>query len=122
MTTQFSYYDERIETAAEQLRADSEAYQSADEIGDLQNQLENIVGFERVANSYLFYPTMEQTDGKSVLTMMLANDALLEAGLTPTVGYELPPEFVAAYEQLQTEGIGRTTVYSDQSGTWVSII
>lgn len=75
-----------------------------------------------VANTYLLYPETKESGGKTTMTILLANKALADSGFLPSTPYELPPAFSKAIRSAESGEIGVSDVFSDDYGTWVSIL
>ncbi|WJH34905.1 hypothetical protein N6H14_01680 [Paenibacillus sp. CC-CFT747] len=101
------------------LRKDPAAWKGSQEWVNLQGVFDRLTESDLISNVYLFYP--ESADPNS-LDMLIANQELYDAGLTPTKPYSLTPEFRAAVDTAHGGKPGTTEVYRDQSGQWVSIV
>ncbi|WP_134702771.1 methyl-accepting chemotaxis protein [Ammoniphilus sp. YIM 78166] len=119
---QLSHHVAHVEAAMERIPKDPAAYKTHELIVDLQEELDHPIGAAKVANSYLFQPQLLVEGNKTSLKTLLSNQSLRDGGFEPNTSYELPQSFIAAYNQALEKGIGVTDPYTDEFGSWVSIL
>lgn len=112
-----SHTDElkKMKTLVEQ---EASTFQKNETAIELQPMLEGLLDEGLAANSYLMFPGKKS----GTLTVLLANKALYDAGLTPGTEYEMPAQFTRAYEEMEKTGVGITEVITDQYGSLVSVL
>ncbi|MBW5446868.1 HAMP domain-containing protein [Cohnella sp. CFH 77786] len=113
---------DELEKVKALLLKNKDADRTQPEISLFQKMLDEFSGSEGIANTYLLYPDMKEENGKSFLASMLNNQALYDAGVSPLIPYEMPDYFKTAANKAIVTGFGMTDVYSDEYGTWVSML
>ncbi|MDR9857028.1 methyl-accepting chemotaxis protein [Paenibacillus sp. VCA1] len=88
----------------------------------VQKQLDSMKGNEKVSNSYIYMPDVQDNGDSSKLTLILANTELYQKGLRPGTVYEAKGAFKNAIEEMNKQGYAVSKVYSDDFGKWISII
>lgn len=115
-------YPDEVQSIVTAIQTDPNAYLTDKTIKDFAPMLEGVLQENLAANSYLMFPEVQTSGEKKSLKMIIANQALYKSGLTPGSDYELSAEYLQAYKDLEEKGLGVTKPYSDQLGTWVTIL
>ncbi|MCP1310986.1 methyl-accepting chemotaxis protein [Paenibacillus tyrfis] len=111
-----------IQAAGQKMSMSYDKYMADPANVRIQAQLEKMLTSKIVTNSYLMSTEMTTKDNKHYAKMMQANRALNEHGAKVLEDYELSAQFQRAYEDALKKGTGMTDVYTDASGTWISIL
>ncbi|MGO0060364.1 methyl-accepting chemotaxis protein [Brevibacillus fluminis] len=115
-------YPDDVQKMVSAIQANPDAYKTDATIKSFAPMLEGALKKDLATNSYLMFPGVHTTGGKNTLKMVLANEALYHAGITPGSEYELTPEYLQAYKDFEATGLGISQPYTDQYGTWVTIL
>ncbi len=122
MDAQLELQSADIQAAGQKMSLSYDQYMADPANVRIQQQLEKMLTNKMVTNSYLMTTEMVKKDNKSYVKMMQANRALNEHGAKVLDDYELSPQFQRAFEEAMKKGMGMTDVYTDASGTWISIL
>lgn len=111
-----------LEQTLMRLKTDSNADLNQIWYREVQQKLDMFSGTGLIANTYLLSPEASDKDGKSSLTLLMANQALYKTGQKPYTSYEMSETFKQAVDKAKKSGFGRTSVYTDKAGKWISVI
>ncbi len=120
LASQIQLHNKEVATTLGQLKATERP--TSQELTDLKNQLDAMVGTASIANAYMFPTDITERDGKQFLKELQANQALHDMEMVPGVEYEIPSVVQGAYAQLFQQGTALTEPYTDTAGTWVTYL
>lgn len=90
-------------------------------IMELQKQLDSMKNNQMISSSYLYVPETTKGDNANI-QLILANKELYDSGLKSGDMYEAKGEFAKALAEMNAKGYATSEVYTDEFGTWVSVI
>ncbi|WP_422659776.1 methyl-accepting chemotaxis protein [Paenibacillus sp. EC2-1] len=88
---------------------------------ELQKQLDSMKNNQMISSSYLYIPETIKGDNAN-LQLILANKELYDSGLKSGDMYEAKGAFAKALAEMNEKGYATSEVYTDEFGTWVSVI
>ncbi|RJG17775.1 methyl-accepting chemotaxis protein [Paenibacillus thiaminolyticus] len=88
----------------------------------IQENLESMIREGYISNTYLLKPDLIEKDGKVYMTVIHANNDMIESGNKPLSDMDLPKELVQAFYDIEKDDIGISSVYSDSMGQWISLL
>lgn len=110
-----------IEKSKTELKKNQEAYKYVPEVMYVQDDMDRVSQGDLVENAYLFYPEWTTQDGEPALLNLLSN-AELYVEEKPAEPYVPTKELLAALQDAEKSGIGITGTYTDNWGTWISVV
>ena len=87
----------------------------------IQENLESMIREGYISNSYLIKPELIEKDGIVYSTVIQASNNMIENN-KPLSDMDLPKELVQAIYDIEKDGIGISSVYSDSMGQWISLL
>ncbi len=112
---------DEIDKSKTELKKNPTAYTSVPEVIHVQEEMDRASASDLIENAYLFYPEWIKDKGEPALLNLLSNSELY-ADEKPAEPYVPQPELLAALEQAEKEGVGRTVAYKDDFGKWISVV
>ncbi|WCF09890.1 methyl-accepting chemotaxis protein [Paenibacillus thiaminolyticus] len=87
----------------------------------IQENLESMIREGYISNTYLIKPELIEKDGIVYSTVIQASNNMIENN-KPLSDMDLPKELVQAIYDIEKDGIGISSVYSDSMGQWISLL
>ncbi|MFD3269261.1 methyl-accepting chemotaxis protein [Paenibacillus dendritiformis] len=114
---------EGIAKAQEKMKTMSyDQYMEDQEMDWIQTNLEGMTREGYISNSYLIKPELIEKDGKVFMSVIQANNNMIEHDNKPLSDVEMTEEFRQAYYDMKQDGIGISAVYADSMGEWITIL
>lgn len=114
---------EGIVKAQEKMKTMSyDQYMEDQEMSWIQTNLEGMTREGYISNSYLIKPELIEKDGKVFMSVIQANNNMIEHDNKPLSDVEMTEEFRQAYYDMKQDGIGISAVYADSMGEWITIL
>lgn len=114
---------EGIAKAQEKMKTMSyDQYMEDQEMDWIQTNLEGMTREGYISNTYLIKPELIEKEGKVFMSVIQANNNMIEHGNKPLSDVEMTEEFRQAYYDMKNDGIGISKVYADSMGEWITIL
>ncbi|CAH8708834.1 methyl-accepting chemotaxis protein [Paenibacillus thiaminolyticus] len=97
-------------------------YMEDQEMDWIQTNLQAMTREGYISNSYLIKPDLIEKDGKVYMSVIQANDNMIEHGSKPLSDVEMTEAFRQAYYDMKKDGIGISAVYADSMGEWLTVL